>query len=179
MRRSVGVVVGAVGLIAGLSAAVPAGAAVAQDDTQTVCAAAQETVQNGLETFVGQMNEVSQLAQSGDLEGAEAGVQAAGDTLTGIAEQLREDSADAEDARLKETVTELAAEFDRLGGQLDDLTGLQDFDTTRLDELGDEMTEQCGGAPSEDPLPSDLPQPSPTGGAGAGGTVGPKASRTQ
>ncbi len=177
MRRSVGALVGAVGLIAGLSAAAPAAAA--QDDTETVCAAAQETVETGLETFVGQMNEVSELAQAGDLEGAEAGVQEAGDTLTGIAEQLREDSADAEDAQLKETVEDLAAEFDRLGGQLDDLTGLQDFDTTRLDELADELVEQCGGTPGTDPIPTELPDATPTGGSGADGTAGPKATRTR
>jgi hypothetical protein len=179
MRRSVGAVLGAVGLVAGLSFATPAGAARVQDDNETVCAAAQETVESGLETFVGQMNEVSERARAGDLQGAEDRVQDAGGTLADIARQLREDTADADDARLKETVTDLADEFDRLGGQLEDLTGLQEFDTTRLDEIADEMVEQCGGSPTAQPLPSGLPDATPTGGGGGPGTVGPKATRTQ
>jgi hypothetical protein len=177
MRRAVGAVVGAVGLVAGLSVASPAAALGEQDDTETVCAAAQQTVEDGLETFVGQMNEVSELAQAGDLQGAEGAVREAGGTLTDIAEQLREDSADAQDARLRETVTDLADEFERLGGQFEDLTSLQDFDTTRLDELADEMVEQCGGTPTTDPVPS-VPDTTPTGGGG-NATAGPKSSRTR
>ena len=134
------------------SGAAAAGPAVA-DDNATVCRATEKTVKEGLEIFVTDMEDVSIKARSGDLEGAETTVRHAGETLVDVSEQLREDAKNADDATLKETVNDLAAEFESLGKQLTDLTGLQNFDTTELDRVADKMGELCGGTPGPgDPL---------------------------
>jgi hypothetical protein len=107
------------------------------------------------------MEEVSTKAREGDLEGAQTTVRHAGSTLVDVAKQLREDAANADDTALKDTVGELANEFESLGKRLTDLTGLQNFDTTKLDQVADKMGEMCGvtPAPGNPLLPSDRPSP--------------------
>jgi len=145
-----------------VASAATATAPTAGDDNATVCKATQETVSKGLEVFVKDMEEVSTKARSGDLEGAQTTVRHAGKTLVDVSEQLRKDAANADDATLKDTVNDLAAEFESLGKKLTDLTGLQNFDTTELDKLADKMGELCGVTPGPgSPLPSGgLPTPS-------------------
>ena len=143
-------------------AATAGGVTTAADDNATVCKATEKTVNDGLEIFVADMEDVSSKARSGDLEGAQTTVRHAGTTLVDVSEQLREDAKNADDATLKQTVNDLAAEFESLGKQLTDLTGLQNFDTSELDALGDKMGQICGVTPSPGgPLPSGgLPTPS-------------------
>jgi len=146
------------------------GVATAADDNATVCKATEETVNKGLEIFVADMQDVTTKARNGDLEGAQTTVRHAGTTLVDISEQLREDAKNADDATLKGTVNDLASEFESLGKQLTDLTGLQNFDTTKLDQLADKMGQLCGVTPSPGaPLPSGG---LPTGSVGPSPTVG-------
>jgi hypothetical protein len=131
------------------------------DDNATVCRATEETVNEGLVIFVKDMEAVSTNARSGDLEAAETDVRHAGTTLVDVSGQLREDAANADDATLKDTVNDMAAEFESLGKQLTDLTGLQNFDTTELDALADRMGEHCRVAPGPSaPPPGGLRAPS-------------------
>jgi hypothetical protein len=166
MRRSSLVTAFTVALVAAaapiaVGSAAAAGALTAGDDNTTVCKATQKTVSEGLELFVTDMEDVSTKARSGDLEGAQTTVRHAGSILVDVSEQLREDAKNADDATLKQTVNDLAGEFESLGKQLTDLTGLQNFDTTELDKLADKMGELCGVTPGPGgPLPSGgLPTP--------------------
>jgi hypothetical protein len=145
--------------------------AAARDDNATVCKATEKSVNDGLKVFVADMQEVSTKAKSGDLEGAQTTVRHAGTILVDLAKQLRKDSANADDQTLKKTVTGLAAEFESLGGQLTDLTGLQNFDTTELDRLADEMGKLCGVTPSPG-------APLPSGGLPSGGVPSSRSSPT-
>ena len=117
----------------------------------------------GLEIFVKDMEAVSTNARGGDLEAAQTDVRHAGTTLVDVSGQLREDAANADDATLKGTVNDMAAEFESLGEQLTDLTGLQNFDTTELDALADRMGQLCGVPPGPSaPPPSGGPSVGPS-----------------
>ncbi len=165
MRRSslvtaVMIALGAAAAPVAVASAATAAVPTIADDNATVCRATEETVSAGLEIFVKDMEDVSAKARNGDLEGAQTTVRHAGTTLVDISTHLREDGKNADDATLKQTVSDLAAEFESLGKQLTDLTGLQNFDTTELDKVGDRMGELCGGTPGPgDPL---LPSAEPS-----------------
>jgi peptidoglycan hydrolase CwlO-like protein len=167
MRRSSLVTAFTVVLVAAaapmaVGSAAMAGALTASDDNATVCRATQKTVSEGLEVFVKDMEDVSAKARSGDLEGAQTTVRHAGTALVDVSKQLREDAKNADDATLKETVNDLATEFESLGKQLTDLTGLQNFDTAELDKLADKMGELCGVTPSPGAPPPSGGLPSPS-----------------
>ena len=140
------------------------------DDTSAVCAATARTVSEGLDKFVAAMQAVSTAAGQGDLVAAERAVRSGGVNLVDIAVKLRKDGANADDAQLKRTVADLAAEFERLGRSLTTLTALQTFDTTALDGLAGRMGDLCGGVTAPTPGPGEPsgaptagPQPYPTG----------------
>jgi hypothetical protein len=167
MRRSSLVTAFTVVLVAAAAPTAVASAAVAAvatvgDDNATVCKATEKTVNDGLEVFVKDMQDVSTKARDGDLEGAQTTVRHAGSILVDVSKQLQKDAANADDAKLKATVNDLATEFESLGKQLTDLTGLQNFDTTKLDKVAEEMGKLCGVTPGPSgPLPSGgLPTPS-------------------
>jgi len=131
----------------------------------TVCMSVQEAINNGLQTFGNLMDETKVKASNGDLVGAQASVRRAGATLGAIASQLWADAHDAADPRLQQSIADLAAEFARLGGQLKDITGLQSFDTTRLQALADAVADACGASSGPSPAPSassgERPTPTP------------------
>ncbi len=145
-----------------VASAATAGVPTAGDDNATVCRTTEKTVNEGLLIFVKDMEAVSTNARGGDLARAQTDVRHAGSTLVDVSGQLREDAANADDAALKDTVNDMAAEFESLGEQLSDLTGLQNFDTTELDALADRMGQLCGVAPEPSPPPPSggLPVPS-------------------
>ena len=172
------IVAAVVGLTTGPAAAGRRGDATAarrpgptvRDDTSTVCAATAKTVSEGLDKFVAAMQAVSTAAGQGDLVGAERAVRSGGVNLVEIAVRLRKDGVNADDTQLKRTVTDLAAEFERLGRSLTTLTALQTFDTTALDGLAGRMGDLCGGVTAPTPGPGEPsgaptagPQPYPTG----------------
>jgi hypothetical protein len=86
-------------------------------------------------------------------------VKDAGATLVSLSDQLREEGAKAETPKLKETISDLADEFEKLGKSLTDLSSLEDFDTTVLDKLSESMSEICGTTPG----PTTGLTPRPTG----------------
>lgn len=150
------------GLFASALVALLAQPAQARDNTSTVCQTTATTVETGLQTFVGQMKQVSTQASAGDLVGANATVKQAGATLSGIATQLRQQN-NADNAQLKTSLDQLAAQFDVLAGQLTDLTGLQNFDTGPIDKLGTQISGICGpNAPFPAPSQSSAPSAAPT-----------------
>jgi hypothetical protein len=127
-------------------------------DSAGICLATASTVTKGLQEFVAQMRQVGQLAQQGDLAGADQAVKAGGARLMAIGTQLRADAANAS-GNLKQTVTTMAQEFESLGRSLTGLTALQHFDTAKLDALAGRMSQICGVSPSPSgsspvPLPS-------------------------
>jgi len=149
-----------------------------RDDTSAVCIATAKTVSEGLDKFVAAMQAVSTAAGQGDLVAAERAVQSGGVNLVEIAVKLRRDGVNADDTQLKRTVADLAAEFERLGRSLTNLTALQTFDTTQLDGLASRMGDLCAGvtAPTPGPgEPSGTPRPSgdPTAGPQPFPTVTP------
>ena len=163
MVRTVrGVVLALVVGLSAVSVATPAQAGAA-DDNAKVCQQTGATVRAGLEVFITDMQQVSTQAQGGDLVGAEASVRHAGTVLADIAAKLRLQG-DADDSRLKKAVNELATEFDALAGHLTTLSGLQGFDTSRLEQLATQMSVLCGATPSPGAsLPAGIPSPSGTG----------------
>ena len=164
MRRRVLSVTTAITI--GLGAALAAAPAAA-DDTPTVCAAVYKTISTGEDKFLADMQQVSNLANSGDLVGAEAAVKTAGADLTAMATQVRQNAAKADDANAKNTINELATELDSLGNTLNTgLTGLQNFDGSKLDSLASKVSTLCG-TPLPTPtrsfgVPSKAPGASPT-----------------
>ena len=158
------------GSLAGaLVVASPAAArsSVPTDDTPTVCAAVYKTIASGEDKFLADMQQVSTLANNGDLVGAEAAVKTAGADLTTLANQLRQDAAKADDANAKNAIYQLATELDSLGNTLNTgLTGLQNFDGSKLDSLASKVSTLCG-TPLPTPtrsfgVPSKAPGASPT-----------------
>jgi len=145
-------------MVASVVIAGPAGASTvaARDNTSEVCAASSKTISNGLKVFVSDMKKVSSKATGGDLSGAQQLVRQGGDELSGVGVQLRKDAADADSHALHTAVTDLAAEFETLGGSLKDLTSLQGFDTTKLQGLANKLAKICG-------VPPGSLAPSPTG----------------
>jgi hypothetical protein len=143
--------------------------AAARDDTPTVCAAVYKTIATGEDQFLADMQQVSNLANSGDLAGAESAVKTAGADLTTLASQLRQNAAKADDPNAKNAINQLAAELDSLGGTLNTgLTGVQNFDGSKLDSLAQSVSTLCG-TPLPTPtrsfgVPSKAPSgnPSPT-----------------
>jgi hypothetical protein len=142
-----------------------AGPAPARDDDAVVCAATAKAMTDGLEAFVADMQKVGRLANGGDLAGAQAAVKDAGATMVRLAEQLDREAAQAETPRLKDVVTQLSNEFEALGKSLTDLTSLQNFDTTRLDELTNSFGEICRMTPSPGLSPTGPPTATPTASA--------------
>jgi hypothetical protein len=155
------------GLVLGLFASALLGLAAqpahARDDTATACGKAANTVSGGLQTFVGQIQQVQAQAGAGDLVGAEASVKQAGATLQGIGSQLTAQNS-ADSAQLKQTINELGAEFTSLGTQLSSLSSLQTFDTSRLEQIGNTMTSLCGPlpTPSGSAMPFTVPSAAPS-----------------
>jgi len=171
MRRRVlwmatAVTLGVSGLAGALVISSPAAA---RDDTPTVCTAVYKTIATGEDKFLADMQQVSNLANSGDLAGAESAVKTAGADLTTLASQLRQDAAKADDPNTKNAINQLAAELDSLGNTLNTgLTGLQNFDGSKLDSLAKSVSTLCG-TPLPTPtrsfgVPSKAPSgnPSPT-----------------
>jgi len=152
----------------------------ATQDTVTVCLSVHEVVNNGMQVFGSQLDDANVKSASGDTTGAQDSVHQAGATLGSIANQLHAEAANAAEPSLQQAINDLAAEFARLGGQLTDLTALQQFDTTRLKQLADAVAEACNSPSNPTPGPSDLPGPS--GGPGPSGEppspfrTGPPAS---
>lgn len=156
MRRTLSVAAGAaLACILSLISVPVAASAGARDDNATVCTAAAKHVTEGLDQFVNQMKTVSTQAQQGDLTGAEASVKQAGATLTSIGANLTADAQKADDPAVKTAITNLAAEFQSLGGSLNGLTDLQRFDTAKLGTLATTMSTTCGMTPA--PLPTITP----------------------
>jgi hypothetical protein len=156
MRRVLSVAAGAALACVLSVATVPVAASAGmRDDNATVCAAAAKHVTEGLDQFVNQMKTVSTQAQQGDLTGAEASVKQAGATLTTVSANLTADAQKADDPKVKAAITDVAAEFQNLGGSLNGLTDLQRFDTTKLDTLATSMSTACGMTPG--PLPTITP----------------------
>jgi hypothetical protein len=126
------------------------------------------------------MQAVSTAAGQGDLVAAEKAVRAGGVDLVEIAVKLRLDGADADNAQLKRTVADLAAEFERLGRSLTSLTSLQTFDTTALDGLASRMGDLCGDETAPTPGPGGTaPTPGPGGAAPTPGPPAQGAPRTE
>jgi soluble cytochrome b562 len=142
-------------------AATPGRAAPAFDDTAQVCAASAKTVEDGLGTFVGELDKVTEAAEHGDLINAEKSVKDAGTSLIALANDLRTHAAEADAATVESTLGSLADEFEAQGKALNGLAALQNFDVTRLDSLADRMVELCGPTPSPSPPPSRSPPPPP------------------
>jgi hypothetical protein len=148
---------GAASAAAPKPAAQPVAAAPGLDDDATVCVATAKTVSDGLNGFVADMKKVSTLAGQGDLASAEGSVRDGGSKLIATAEQLHKDAQKADNITLRTAIKDLANEFQRRGESLDDLTGLQTFDTTRLDELAERMSSLCDITPRPEPSPSAVP----------------------
>jgi len=129
----------------------PRSASTPDRDTATVCATTARTVTAGLHEFVATMQKVSLQAGQGDLVGAQSSVEDAGAYLIAMAAQLRKDAAGALDMTVKNTIGELANEFDRLGRSLDDLTSIHDFDASRVDALARTMKTLCEATPTPSP----------------------------
>jgi hypothetical protein len=135
-----------------------------------ICQDTAKIVVLGLQMFVGQMERVSAQARTGDLVGADLAVKDAGAGLAVVAAQLRRDAADAEDVTLRKTITDMAAEFERLGTGLSGLTALPGFDAAALDSMASRMGVLCGPTPKPTGpvLPTQtahgVPAPSPAGG---------------
>lgn len=146
------------GLFASVLVALLAQPAQARDNTSTICQQTAATVETGLRTFVGQMQQVSSQATSGDLVGANATVKQAGATLKTIATQVRQQN-NADNPQLKSLLEQLATQLDSLSAQLSDLTGLQNFDTGPIEQIGSQISAICGPsasfpAPSGSALPT-------------------------
>ena len=146
------------GLFASVLVALLAQPAQARDNTSTICQQTAATVETGLQTFVGQMQQVSSQARSGDLAGANATVKQAGATLTAVAAQVRQQN-NADNPQLKSLLEQLATQLDSLSAQLSDLTGLQNFNTGPIEQIGTQISSICGPsasfpAPSGSALPS-------------------------
>ena len=147
----------AVAVAVALSPARPARAA---DDNPTVCREVGETLNTGLEQFVADMEQVSSQAQSGDLASAESTVRHAGGILSDMASKLYVQG-DADDPALHKAVADLAAELASLGAQLNSLSGLQAFETSKLGELADAVGKICGTTFGPSASPSASPGASP------------------
>jgi hypothetical protein len=169
MARTKVLVRGAVlGVFASLLVALLAQPAQARDNTSTVCQSTAATVQTGLQTFIGQIKQVSNEASAGDLVGANATVKQAGATLSSTAAQLRQQN-NADNQQLNSLLSQLATQLDTLAGQLTDVTGLQNLDSGPIEQLGTQISNICGPGAS-------FPAPTSSGSPGSFGSVAP--SRT-
>jgi ABC-type transport system substrate-binding protein len=113
-------------------------------ETAAACEKSRTTVTDGISAFTTELDKANTAATSGDLAGAEESVKAAGTELMDLSTDLKKDVEDVENPELASALTDVADELDNLGSSLDSLTALQNFDTTRLEELSDRVSEICG-----------------------------------
>ncbi len=115
-------------------------------NTAEVCDTSRETVNTGIQKFTDELEKAGTLATNGDLVGAEQSVKQSGTILIQLADDLREDATTAQNVELKTALDDVAKELDTLGGSLNSLTSLQNFDTSRLETLAKRVAEICGTA---------------------------------
>jgi len=103
-----------------------------------VCAAATKASTTSVQTFVAELGKSLQAAGSNDTAGARAAQQKAEAALRTWSTTMREQSAQATDARLKAVLAEIATEVGTMKASVDSV------DETKLEQLQQRLDQLCG-----------------------------------
>lgn len=123
----------------------PSAAASLDPNTAEICEKSRETATQGIEAFTQEINNAGTLAGNGDVRGADKSVKQAGAILVDLSNKVRQDASGAQKPQLKQALEDVAAELNSLGTGLTSIASLQNFDTGRLQLLGQRVSEICGG----------------------------------
>ncbi|RLP96651.1 hypothetical protein [Micromonospora sp. CV4] len=117
----------------------PVGGGASGDNTEQVCAAAQQAGTTALQTYVAEVGQMIAASGVGDSATAEAARKRAEAALTGWRAALREQSARAADPQLKTLLTDIGTEVAALGADVESI------DETELDRLQQRLDQLCAG----------------------------------
>jgi hypothetical protein len=122
-------------------------------DSPTVCKNIGSTFKGGWPPIEATLQQAKTQVGQGNLTGAQASVQQAGQQLRALGAQVKQDGSQAQDANVKNTINTMAQKLDTLGASVNSLNGLKSFNPGTLAPTSKQLASACKGALNGVPLP--------------------------